>query len=645
MSGFNNIGPGSGIKVGYIANEGKSDSLTDDESSHQKIGNAQGLHGSSVSPDDYSFSSLMQPPTQFGQQSFPGILDPGTIVYYLAQDGMNGGVILGHSSTIQGGGSGSGAGGGVNLTDAGHIGKVRKSKLDVNTPPEIQETTERGAKIKKPVEKGEQHSLDMLDGLPIHGALFDMAGFRLPEIKKVPTAKKQGQMMLDQNMLGQMMGQIMSMGGMLQGLKGKGGGGQNSNLGGLTQQGTYKNERVDGYVANVGQTAVFFSNTAGAGPGNAGWGNVGNNRFDVILQKLPPHMRTALTNYSRLVQGVDNLDVIGSKTPEISYLTGDVVHPGTVLKNAEEMLSQVTNISDFMYVMRQLQSNTAYHGLDKLSNVTVTVDTAWGKAKKTMDKDGNITIRYSDAAKKEMANFSMAMANSSIASGFGSLPANTKMVLTKVGREIKVEANANVSFAKFVTNTKNTVMVQVYSPTKNVLSTIVTRSTAFEQKYKSDGKKRIYDVEKQYDPRPEKVKIYVDNILVESKNYLAVDTKTFELYTVPETGANISFKGYTLVTQPPITVPPPAPTRGGGTSGGTGGGGGGGGGIGQNIMGQMFGKSSGQMQELMKRLHPTGEQESKKMTQQLNQDQTAQKLMEIAKKTINGGDPLMKNLF
>ena len=62
-------------------------------------------------------------------------------------------------------------------------------------------------------------------------------------------------------------------------------------------------------------------------------------------------------------------------------------------------------------------------------------------------------------------------------------------------------------------------------------------------------------------------------------------------------------------------------------------------------MGQMFGKAQSTMQELMKRLPKVGEKESTQMTQKLNHDQVSQKLMEIAKKTINGGDPLDKSLF
>ena len=460
-------GPDSNFKIGVIGN--KADDLPSDESSHQKIMNPL-EHGSGVSLDDLSFSSLMQPPTQFGQQSFPGGLDPGTIIYYLAQEGMNGGIILGHSSTTNKGGSGAGNLGGQNLQS------LRQSKRNVNVPPEIEEKTERGAKVKKPKEKGEQHSLDMLDGLPIHGALFDLTGFRFPEIKKVPTAKKKGSEMVSQDMMNQLMGQIQSMSGMLKGLAGKGGGGGGAGAG----------------AGNFGVSTM-------GGLGNAGWGNT-EDKLTPILNKLSPELKTALSNYARLVQGVDNLDALNSVN-EISYLTGDIVDPETVLSYAEQMIPQATSLSDLMYIMRQLQSNTAYHGLDKIQNVTINIDSAWGEATKTLNLDGEVSIEYSEAALKEMEEYERNLANNNINAGFTSAP--------------------------------------------------------------------------------------------------------------PSSGAPSS----------------------------------GGGGGGSNIMGQMFGKAQSTMQELMKRLPMTGEKESTKMTQKLNHDQVSQKLMEIAKKTINGGDPLSKDLF
>jgi hypothetical protein len=266
-------------------------------------------------------------------------------------------------------------------------------------------------------------------------------------------------------------------------------------------------------------------------------------------------MKLALLNYSRLVQGYDTLG-------GTALLSGNIVHPETLLQNAEELIGQVTSVSDLMTVMKQLQSNTAYHGLDKLSNVSIFIDTAWGPATKTLELDGTVTVKYSNVAMNAMNAFAVSFANTSLAGTFDSLPANTVLVTDKIKIPITEEKSANVSLAKFISNANSFVTVTVTSPAKSNTGT---------------------------------------------------------------GGAG--------------------GTRPGGSPAGGGSGTGGGGGTGQNIMGQMFGKSSQVMQELMKRLPQTGEKESRQMTQKLNQDQVAQKLMEVAKKTINGGDPLSKDLF
>ena len=80
-----------------------------------------------------------------------------------------------------------------------------------------------------------------------------------------------------------------------------------------------------------------------------------------------------------------------------------------------------------------------------------------------------------------------------------------------------------------------------------------------------------------------------------------------------------------------------SPYGGGGGSGGGGGGGGG--------SSNMFGKSAQQMMEMMKRLSPQGEQSSKQLHEKLNTDQDSNKLFDIVKKTINGGNPLDPSLF
>ena len=87
------------------------------------------------------------------------------------------------------------------------------------------------------------------------------------------------------------------------------------------------------------------------------------------------------------------------------------------------------------------------------------------------------------------------------------------------------------------------------------------------------------------------------------------------------------------------TSAPPA-----GQQGGSGGGGQGAQQI-QSIMSSLFGQSSGIMQDMWKRLAPSGEQTAKDMHQKLTQEQEAQQQKNINKATTDGGDPLSKNFY
>ena len=75
--------------------------------------------------------------------------------------------------------------------------------------------------------------------------------------------------------------------------------------------------------------------------------------------------------------------------------------------------------------------------------------------------------------------------------------------------------------------------------------------------------------------------------------------------------------------------PPPSTGSSGGGSGGGGSG-----------MGNMFGKGATQIMEMMKRLPQGGESEMKQMTEKLSGGMDQQKLMQIVKSTVDGGNPL-----
>jgi hypothetical protein len=78
----------------------------------------------------------------------------------------------------------------------------------------------------------------------------------------------------------------------------------------------------------------------------------------------------------------------------------------------------------------------------------------------------------------------------------------------------------------------------------------------------------------------------------------------------------------------------PAPSTSAGGGGGSGGGGS------KSGMGGMFGKASSSIMEMMQRLPQSGQQEMKQMTEKLSGGMDQQKLMQIVKATVDGGNPL-----
>ena len=391
-------GTDSKFQVGVI-----TDQKAEDHSSNQGAFAALDW-GDGVNIEDSSLSSLLNSPTAFMQQAFSGGLDPGTPVIMLKQAGELGGIILGQSNTVRKGNSGTASG--KSLGGAQKVEQLVNTKRDINVAPDVKEVEVDGVKVRQIIEKGKQHSLDLLDGLPIHGALFDMAGFRLPDIKKVPTAKQTNDGMMSIQNLQQMMGQIMSLGQMIQGLagnKGGGGGGGGYGAGGL------------GGVGSGGNTISYESYTPpGANIGAGGFeygGGLGNNIISAveaapgthlydIMDGISPAMKNAVNSLSILLQGYESQD-------GVAFFTGDVVHEETYLQNARELLQQVQTLDDVMYVLSRLQWDKSLWGTEKLANVVNEIHTAWGVALQEIDVNGNIVITYGS----EDANLEMEFAN------------------------------------------------------------------------------------------------------------------------------------------------------------------------------------------------------------------------------------------
>ena len=374
-------GPDSKFQVCVV-----TDNQAEDQSGNQSCYSPMD-HGEGVELDHLGLSSMLNSPTAFMQQIFPGAMDPGTHVVMLKQAGELGGIILGQSNTTRKGNGQSAAG--KPLGSAQKVEQLSSTERDINIAPDIKEVEENGVKIRKVFEKGKQHKLDLLDGLPVHGALFDIAGFRLPEIKNVPTAKQTNDQMMSVQNLQQMAGQIMSLGQMIQGLAGNkgaggGGGGYGSNYtvpsstGVFTQYvppGTEDGAGGSGYSGGLGNNII----SAADAPSNT--------PLYEIMDGLTPNMKAAVNSLSVLLQGYET-------EGGVAFMTGDVVHEDTYLGNAQQLLSQVTNLSDLMYVMNRLQWDESLRGTEKLSNVVNEIETAWGVALQEIDYNGNMIITY-----------------------------------------------------------------------------------------------------------------------------------------------------------------------------------------------------------------------------------------------------------
>jgi hypothetical protein len=87
----------------------------------------------------------------------------------------------------------------------------------------------------------------------------------------------------------------------------------------------------------------------------------------------------------------------------------------TVIRNAEDLFSQVTSLADIMDVMQELISNEDLYGLENLEPFSYTIDTADGTSTKYVHANGYINV-FGSALQQNADN---TFANS-ISSGAGS---------------------------------------------------------------------------------------------------------------------------------------------------------------------------------------------------------------------------------
>lgn len=370
-----------------------------DQSCNQRIYSPLEHSPDGVQLKHLAFSPMSHSPTNHSQQSFPGCMDPGSLVYVLKNTGSNQVQILGQANDFHNAETNR-IPGNLDLMNNPIVKELLDRTIQILIPPNVEDAQEKGARIKKIKEKGEEHKHNLLKGLPTHGALMGMSGLRLPEVKEVPTAKQHWQKLLKDDQMNNLPGSLMSLGQMFKGLMGGLGGGGGGGGGGGAPAGG-----AGGAPAPVANNQINFG---------TGY-DYSKNRMGEITANMTPQMKDAVNSLSTLMQGFD------STGSEGSYVTGGRVHVPTYLDNSASLISQATNIYELMDVMHRLQNDESLFGTEKLEPQVFDVTTYEGSTKQYVYANGYITLDQTPAMQNNQNNFASSAGSPSTApSGGGS---------------------------------------------------------------------------------------------------------------------------------------------------------------------------------------------------------------------------------
>ena len=303
-----------------------------------------------------------------------------------------------------------------------------------------------------------------------------------------------------------------------------------------------------------------------------------------------------------LVQGLEAND-------GVAFFTGGVVHEETYLSNAEELLSQVQSLDDLMYVLQRLQWDSDLFGRDKLDKVETEIETAWGVALQQVTYDGEVYVTYQNPNTNGAVQY--VKANVLIST------TGTVTDYIKIGEEIDYTI-----WTGTLTNMTKTLGL---SNGDLITAESNTGSLGANTDYAQGGYHRVEEV---LSDTSIKFRTIGGSVPIVGN----VANVTLHTLLPGEPYGVVAEAIYYNTMSSSDSSPSIGSLPGGG--GGSGGGGKGGG------MGNLFGKSSGIMQDMWKRLSQGGEKEAKQMHQKLNQSKFPQTAAEVAKKTKNGSSPL-----
>ena len=343
-----------------------------------------GLHGKDVDVRHLAFSSMQKIATNSSQQSFEGVLDPGSVVYVRKDTGSNMCHILGTANEIYD--PNSTVSGNFNLLSLPQIQQAIQKTINIRIPPQIQETIQNGVRVRIPQEKNQLHRHALLSGIPANGAVYPLAGSIVPNITNVPTAIQAFASVLTPALAALLPGLNVSLGSLLTSLL------TGSLTGSLKTGQTIHITETSNANVSIANTTTSTANTL---PGEiVGPTGVEATRMITdaemrehsreLMSKFTPQMKTTFTSMSTMMASIET-------TTGSGFVSGGRVDPTTYMTNAVSLLGQCKGIGDMVSCMQQLQYDNSLFGTDKLASITMNISTPFGMIPLSISATGAIS--------------------------------------------------------------------------------------------------------------------------------------------------------------------------------------------------------------------------------------------------------------
>lgn len=188
---------------------------TDDFPDSTHAGNMQIFFPTKFGPDvqreHIALSTKSVGATGGDQCTFAGQPDYGTVVTAFKETGRTDCIVAGMPNQRNIGSEGSP--GNTNLMAA--LQDLASKSDGRQRPPDYRETKKNGALIREIVNKGDWFA-NLTQGLPVHAAMSNIAGNKLPSITNIPTAKQHEANIIGADIISQLQGTVMSLGQILQ---------------------------------------------------------------------------------------------------------------------------------------------------------------------------------------------------------------------------------------------------------------------------------------------------------------------------------------------------------------------------------------------------------------------------------------------